>query len=96
MALRAELIVGRFVGLVEHPREGGPVRGVTGDASTLLGGIVDRRLVLEGADGIVFVIDSQWQRFAENLASWDDLLENMKQFFDVLMLFEQDFDRIRH
>ena len=40
--------------------------------------LASRRLVLEGADGIVFVIDSQWQRFAENLASWDDLLENMK------------------
>lgn len=37
-----------------------------------------RRLVLEGADGVVFVIDSQWQRFAENLASWHDLIENMK------------------
>jgi len=37
-----------------------------------------RRLVLEGADGVVFVIDSQWQRFAENLAAWKDLIDNMK------------------
>jgi signal recognition particle receptor subunit beta len=36
-----------------------------------------RRLVLDGADGIVFVIDSQWKRFAENIASWNDLVENM-------------------
>jgi mutual gliding-motility protein MglA len=37
-----------------------------------------RKLVLEGADGIVFVIDSQWQRFAENLTAWHDLMANMK------------------
>jgi mutual gliding-motility protein MglA len=36
-----------------------------------------RRLVLDGADGVVFVIDSQWKRFAENLAAWNDLMENM-------------------
>jgi signal recognition particle receptor subunit beta len=32
-----------------------------------------RKIVLRGADGIVFVADSQWDRMRENLESWNGL-----------------------
>jgi len=36
-----------------------------------------RRLVLRGADGVVFVVDSQRERFADNLESFRGLHENL-------------------
>jgi signal recognition particle receptor subunit beta len=36
-----------------------------------------RRLVLKGADGIVFVADSQWDKMAENVDSFNNLMENL-------------------
>jgi mutual gliding-motility protein MglA len=36
-----------------------------------------RRLVLQGADGVVFVADSQARRFDENLESFQNLQENL-------------------
>ena len=38
-----------------------------------------RRLVLRGADGVVFVVDSQRERFDENLDSFRDLHEHLLQ-----------------
>lgn len=38
-----------------------------------------RRLVLQGADGVVFVADSQARRFEENVASLQDLQDNLLQ-----------------
>ncbi len=37
-----------------------------------------RRLVLRGADGIVFVADSQWSKMAENVESFANLEENLR------------------
>ncbi len=37
-----------------------------------------RRVVLKGADGIVFVADSQWTMLPKNLESWQNLKENLK------------------
>jgi signal recognition particle receptor subunit beta len=36
-----------------------------------------RRLVLQGADGVVFVLDSQARRFDDNLESFQNLQENL-------------------
>ena len=36
-----------------------------------------RKLVLKGADGIVFVVDSQWSMLSHNLESFQNLRENM-------------------
>lgn len=36
-----------------------------------------RRVVLKGADGIVFVADSQWTMLPKNLESWQSLRENL-------------------
>ena len=36
-----------------------------------------RRLVLRNCDGVVFVVDSQWDKMAENVESWDNLKENL-------------------
>src|SRR5438309_1852711 len=38
-----------------------------------------RRIVLKGADGIVFVADSQWTMLPKNLESWQSLKENLVQ-----------------
>lgn len=38
-----------------------------------------RRLVLQGADGVVFVADSQARRFEENLESLQNLQENLQE-----------------
>lgn len=43
-----------------------------------------RRLVLRGADGIVFVGDSQWSKMSENVESFANLEENLKLQGDVL------------
>lgn len=46
-----------------------------------------RRLVLRGADGVVFVADSQRDRAGENIESLGDLQENLLEHgFDVLDL----------
>jgi len=37
-----------------------------------------RQLVLRGVDGIVFVADSQYEKMAENVASFQNLEENLK------------------
>lgn len=37
-----------------------------------------RRVVLKGADGIVFVADSQWAMLPKNLESWQNLKDNLK------------------
>ncbi len=37
-----------------------------------------RRLVLRGVDGIVFVSDSQWDKMAENVESFANLVENLR------------------
>ncbi|OIP38499.1 MAG: gliding-motility protein MglA [Deltaproteobacteria bacterium CG2_30_63_29] len=39
-----------------------------------------RRLILQGADGVVFVADSQPQRFDENLESFHSMSENLRDF----------------
>jgi len=38
-----------------------------------------RKLVLQGADGVVFVADSQWNRLQDNVASMRNLEENLRQ-----------------
>ena len=38
-----------------------------------------RRLVLQGADGIVFVADSQWSRQKDNAESFYNMKENLKE-----------------
>ena len=37
-----------------------------------------RRIVLTGADGLIFVADSQWERMEENAASFANLQENLR------------------
>lgn len=36
-----------------------------------------RKLVLRNCDGIVFCADSQWDKMAENVESWENLKENL-------------------
>ena len=36
-----------------------------------------RKLVLRGADAVVFVADSQWDKMEENVESFDNLIENL-------------------
>lgn len=43
-----------------------------------------RRLVLRGADGVVFVADSQWNRMADNVESFANLEENLRLQGDSL------------
>jgi len=38
-----------------------------------------RKLVLRGADGVVFVADSQEERFDDNKWSWENMLENLEE-----------------
>lgn len=38
-----------------------------------------RKLVLRGADGVVFVADSQISRTLDNLTSWDNLQEHLQE-----------------
>jgi len=38
-----------------------------------------RKLILKGVDGIVFVADSQIERFEDNIESVDNLLENLAE-----------------
>ena len=37
-----------------------------------------RQLVLKGVDGIVFCVDSQWDRMADNVESFNNLQENVQ------------------
>jgi len=39
-----------------------------------------RRLIMRGADGVVFVADSQQERFEANIISLDDLTENLERY----------------
>ncbi|HEY3377122.1 MAG TPA: GTPase domain-containing protein [Armatimonadota bacterium] len=39
-----------------------------------------RKLVLRGADGVVFVADSQWDLMQENVTSMQNLEENLKEY----------------
>ena len=46
-----------------------------------------RKLILKGVDGLVFVADSQRERFEANIESISDMLENLKEYkidFDTL------------
>lgn len=43
-----------------------------------------RRLVLKGADGIVFCADSQWSKMQENVESFQNLEENLRLQGDSL------------
>lgn len=38
-----------------------------------------RKLVLKGADGVVFVVDSQKEMIESNLESWENLKQNLKE-----------------
>jgi signal recognition particle receptor subunit beta len=39
-----------------------------------------RKLVLRGADALVFVADSQWDRLPENVESYRNLAENLREY----------------
>ncbi len=39
-----------------------------------------RRIVLRGADGVVFVVDSQRNRMRANVRAWHNMLEHLKSF----------------
>jgi mutual gliding-motility protein MglA len=39
-----------------------------------------RKLVLRGADGMVFVADSQWDRLRENVESFRNMEENLREY----------------
>lgn len=39
-----------------------------------------RKLVLRGADGVVFVADSQWGQMEDNLESFNNLDENLQEY----------------
>ena len=46
-----------------------------------------RRLIMKGADGVVFVADSQRERFEANQISMDDLKENLAAYgYDITKL----------
>jgi len=39
-----------------------------------------RKLILKGVDGIIFVADSQIERFEDNIESMENLIENLKEY----------------
>ena len=39
-----------------------------------------RKLILKGVDGIIFVADSQVERFEDNIESMENLIENLKEY----------------
>ncbi len=41
--------------------------------------LASRKLVLQGADGVVFVIDSQPDRMKENIETWNNLQSNLRE-----------------
>ncbi|VAX14745.1 gliding motility protein MglA [hydrothermal vent metagenome] len=67
------------------PLDLGEVRGMTTKFQlyTVPGQIYyasTRKLVLQGADGIIFVADSQEEKLEENLESLQDLADNLKEY----------------
>ncbi len=68
-----------------------------------------RKMVLRGVDGVVFVVDSQWDRMKANIASLENLEKNLEgyqvQLSDVPLVFQYnkrdlpdiaDIDYLRH
>ncbi len=60
-----------------------------------------RKLILKGVDGLVFVADSQRERFEANIESLNDMLENMQEYkisFDaipyILQLNKRDLPNV--
>ncbi|HDP95661.1 MAG TPA: gliding-motility protein MglA [Candidatus Aminicenantes bacterium] len=60
-----------------------------------------RKLILKGVDGLVFVADSQRERFEANIESLEDMMENLREYklnFDqmpyVLQLNKRDLPNI--
>jgi signal recognition particle receptor subunit beta len=60
-----------------------------------------RKLILKGVDGIVFVADSQRERFEANLESYSDMLKNLNDYnivFDnipyILQLNKRDLPNV--
>jgi signal recognition particle receptor subunit beta len=60
-----------------------------------------RKLIMKGVDGIVFVADSQRERFEANIESLQDMMDNLKEYnieFDqlpyVLQLNKRDLPNI--
>jgi signal recognition particle receptor subunit beta len=60
-----------------------------------------RKLIMKGVDGVVFVADSQRERFEANFESLNDMLQNLKEYkidFDtlpyVLQLNKRDLPNI--
>lgn len=60
-----------------------------------------RKLILKGVDGVVFVADSQRERFEANIESLNDMFENLKEYnlqFDelpyILQLNKRDLPNI--
>lgn len=41
--------------------------------------LASRKLVLQGADGVVFVVDSQADRMKENIETWKNLQTNLRE-----------------
>jgi hypothetical protein len=41
--------------------------------------LASRKLVLQGADGVVFVVDSNPDRLTENLEAWNNLMTNLRE-----------------
>lgn len=41
--------------------------------------LASRKLVLQGADGVVFVVDSNPDRMAENVEAWNNLISNLRE-----------------
>ncbi|MEO0292844.1 MAG: ADP-ribosylation factor-like protein [candidate division WOR-3 bacterium] len=39
-----------------------------------------RRLILKGVDGIIFVADSQIERFEDNIESMENLIDNLREY----------------
>lgn len=60
-----------------------------------------RKLILKGVDGVVFVADSQRERFEANIESLNDMLDNLREYnlqFDelpyILQLNKRDLPNI--
>lgn len=49
--------------------------------------LASRKLVLQGADGVVFVADSQPDRINENIETWKNLQKNLKELGQNLSTF---------
>ncbi len=49
--------------------------------------LASRKLVLQGADGVVFVADSNPNRFTENIEAWQNLHDNLREMGQDPALF---------